>query len=56
MDAGILTEFTENVSKVAPVAPMGLSVYYLYKRPSDWKVAVSTLIFSSAMMVAGLSR
>ncbi len=42
------------IPKVAPVAPMSLSLYYLYKRPSDWKVAVSTLIFSSALLVAGL--
>lgn len=41
--------------KYMPLIPMGLSGYYLYKRPSDWKVATSTGIFSAAMLVSGLA-
>ena len=41
--------------KYLPLVPMGLSAFYLYKRPSDWKTAASTGMFSSALLVAGLS-
>ncbi len=41
--------------KYMPLIPMGLSGFYLYKRPSDWKVATSTGIFSAAMLVSGFA-
>ncbi len=44
------------ILKYMPLVPMGLSGYYLYKRPSDWKIASTTGIFSAAMLVSGLAQ